>query len=137
MLRRFLTVFLIILYGLTIRNLNTSEVIDEAAWVPAHSYVLGRKDTAANCYGLTADFRYNFAFSNNGDVVALEAGDVVVDLVAFASWTIPAGASLNLDPDHKNATDNDAESAWCASTTPLGGGIDDMGTPLADNEQCD
>jgi hypothetical protein len=53
----------------------------------------------------------------------------------MSSFIVTTGASLNLDPDHFDANDNDDGANWCSSTTSIGTGLD-LGTPGTANEIC-
>lgn len=66
-----------------------------------------------------------------GDIRLSFAGTTLDSFV----WTrSTAGASLQLDPDMTNPTDNDDEQNWCDATAAYGDG--DLGTPALANAQC-
>jgi cysteine-rich repeat protein len=66
----------------------------------------------------------------------IQSGDVEVDRVAFSGvgWTIPPGASLNLDPGKYDLLQNDRADNWCTATEAYGDG--DLGTPGSINTVC-
>lgn len=79
-------------------------------------------------------------FSNSGDLLTVRCnGGTLIDQVNFATWVIPAGASLSLDPAHFNATDNDVQANWCPAVPPpyhaTAAGTDN-GTPGMKNPSC-
>jgi hypothetical protein len=93
--------------------------------------------------GFTADYTYpnafNLANGVNGDFLTITCDGVEVDTVDYnnaGGWTVPAGASLSLNPD-ATATENNLPGAWCSATT-IGGGLatGDFGTPGVENPAC-
>jgi hypothetical protein len=76
-------------------------------------------------------------FSNGGDLARNTCGaSVVIDVVVFA--VVPNGRSLNLDPSHFSATDNDLPENWCPSpaTAYHTTTVSDYGTPGTTNPPC-
>jgi hypothetical protein len=94
-------------------------------------------DVALNGGLPRVDGTFTFAMITGGAAtpgdVALTVDGTVIDAV---TWTgSQSGASRQVDPDFANAPGNDDELVWCDGTTPYGAG--DLGTPGADNAQCD
>jgi hypothetical protein len=97
-------------------------------------------------FGKTAsdwvDYAYTsatFYLGNGSDEVFLVASGTVIDSVAYdngATFPDPSGASMNLDPDFMNATDNNLGAHWCTSTTTWTTSYPDRGSPGAANEEC-
>lgn len=89
--------------------------------------------------GFTPDYHYlNVKFANEGDLVRLTCGGVVVDQVSYVGWTVTKGASFNLDPSSYDAVANDSAAAWCAASTVynMAGSERDRGTPGMPNSGC-
>ncbi len=126
--------------GMTISDLDgESHTINHGGPLviyPGEYLILGRSlDIIANG-GVSVDYAYaGFTLANIEDEVQLYLGAILIDAVAYASgFPISAGASMNLDPDHLNATDNDSAAFWCLSQSPFGAG--DLGTPGTTNDDC-
>ncbi|MFM2160658.1 MAG: hypothetical protein RLZZ383_170, partial [Pseudomonadota bacterium] len=110
---------------------------------PGEYAVLWRKATAGPCYA-APDREYEYPRLVLGakliELVAQPLGGqaVVVDAVDFRSgFTIPAGASLALDPVVvPSSAANDGASAWCVSGTRIPGASFDRGSPGSAND-CD
>jgi chitodextrinase len=91
-----------------------SHVIDTNVIVPAGGYaVLGiNEDTSANG-GINLDYAYGAGWflSNGEDEVVLECSGTEIDRVNYdggPNFPDPTGASMSLDPDSFNSTDNDS-----------------------------
>ena len=89
--------------------------------------------------GFTPDYVYasGLNLGNGSDDISITCGGVVIDIVAYDGGTAfpdPTGASMNLNPNNLNSTDNDTGGNWCTSTTDLGN--TDLGTPGAANDAC-
>ena len=124
------------LAGLQLSASAETVTLTDSLVIEPGAYVLGRKETSSDCYQLDPLFRYALSLNNSGDVLTLSSSSGVIDALDFQGWTVPTGKALNLAPDALDASSNDLESSWCASTTPLGMGIDDAGTPGAPNDTC-
>jgi hypothetical protein len=91
--------------------------------------------------GVNADYVWeNFSLGNSDDEVILTLNGVMVDTVAYDGGPLfpdPAGASMQLDPAHFSATDNDVGEYWCKAVVPIAEGDPmDLGTPGAANPPC-
>ena len=107
--------------------------------VPAGGlFVLARSANTGENGGVRADYVYggSLTLANTADEVILEYGDATIDEVEYdASWAVPKGASLELDPLLADPCCNDIEDLWCKADVPLAGG--DTGSPGAENKGCD
>ncbi|MEL6942860.1 MAG: lamin tail domain-containing protein, partial [Bacteroidota bacterium] len=128
------------LNGYIIRdNGNDFHEIDTDLIIPAMSYlVFGANDTMMVNGGVAVDYVYdNFVLGNGRDEIIIECRDTIIDIVAYDGGDIfpnPSGASMNLNPNFLNASDNDNGNYWCISSTTYGDG--DLGTPGAANDGC-
>lgn len=119
---------------------NTHSIPDtDPILIPAGEFlVLGNNSESSSNGGISVAYEYNAITLNNGGdtLFVFDVNGEEIDRVDYgtASFTVPAGASLNLDPIHFDLNDNDDGSNWCTSTTPIGTG--DSGTPGAANETC-
>ena len=90
--------------------------------------------------GVLCDVEYaGFSLSNIADTVTLKLGSTVIDTVSYDTgngWTVPNGASLQLDIAQRDAAANNNPGAWCTSdgSMVLFGG--DWATPMTDNVAC-
>jgi hypothetical protein len=96
-------------------------------------------DIAANG-GVTVDFEYGVGhrLANFADEVFLYNGTLVIDQVGYdggATFPNTAGASISLDGDHRDSSENDDGANWCAASSTFGSG--DSGTPGSANDDCD
>ncbi|MEM9457142.1 MAG: hypothetical protein AAGF11_23390 [Myxococcota bacterium] len=80
----------------------------------------------------TVDQPLGFSLRNSDGQVVVSYAGAILDIISYES--APAGASLNLDPDHRDPQDNDDPRYLCPSTLPYGAG--DLGSPGAANEEC-
>ena len=107
--------------------------------IPPNGFlVLGKNEDSLTNGGVSVGHQYTeFLLNNPGDTLfVFDVNDQEIDRVDFGMlFTIPTGASLNLDPIHFDLDDNDNGANWCASTTSIGTGLD-LGTPGAANETC-
>jgi len=90
--------------------------------------------------GLSPDYAYDalISLANESGGLAVYAGDVLLDEVLWDDGeTFPdtSGASISLDPDFLNTTDNDLGGLWCPGAEPWNVGTD-LGTPGAVNPPC-
>ena len=105
--------------------------------VDAEGYaVLGRH--ASGNGGVTLDYAYGTDHTlHDFDEIFLANSSAILDSVAWdngLTFPDPTGASIILDTDAQNATDNDDGANWCTSAALFGDG--DMGTPVARNDSC-
>lgn len=121
---------------------NTHTIPDtDPILIPAGEFlVLGRNGESSSNGGITIAHEYNTVNLNNssGDILVLfDINGEEIDRVNYGAngFTVPAGASINLDPDSFSLNANDNGSNWCSSTTSIGPGLD-SGTPGAANETC-
>ncbi|MFK7931145.1 MAG: MopE-related protein [Myxococcota bacterium] len=95
-------------------------------------------DTTANG-GVTVDYEYSsFLLSNGADEVVLSFDGTEIDRVDYdggSDFPDPTGASMNLDPDNRDDSDNDDGSLWCEADSEITSG-GDYGTPGAANDEC-
>ncbi len=101
--------------------------------VPAMGYaVLGADANMATNGGYTADYQYSSFFLSATDEVVLECTGTVIDSVDYGTalgFPAATGASISLDPNFYNQTDNDNGANWCVSSTTTGLSGGDLGTP--------
>ncbi len=124
----------------TTANNPNVHTINQSVMVPAGGYaVLGINDDNATNGGVNVDYQYgDFFLGNSGDEVVLECDGVVIDQVIYNNmnnFPDPNGASINLNPDNLDATDNDDGNNWCESTSEITMN-GDLGTPGAANDAC-
>jgi len=108
--------------------------------VPAGTwFVFGSNGDALTNGGVDVGYVYDtIRLSNEDDTLALYAGDVLLDAVAWdngATMPDPAGASMSLDDLFLGAAANDDADGWCASYEPWAAGTDD-GSPGGPNPYC-
>ena len=110
-----------------------------AMYVATNEYALFVRstDTVENG-GLNGDAYFDFSLNNNGDLLELRCGDIVVDEVAYGpEFPNGEGASLSLDPSAYDAESNDAPSAWCLGTEAYLMDPLNLGTPGLANSPCE
>jgi len=71
------------------------------------------------------------------DSIGLRSDGELVDVVGYNVTKSPMGygVSMNLDPDHYDATDNDDTESWCASVDVFDA-YGQLGTPGGENTPC-
>lgn len=95
--------------------------------------VFARSTDGASNGGLPAvQAAFGFGLANGGGSLVVGYGGAPLDVVTWSAAS--AGASVSLDPDAENPTDNDDQGNFCAGTTPYGDG--DLGTPGAVGLDC-
>ncbi len=110
--------------------------------IPAGSYfVLGRNANAGQNGGIAVDYEYAGFYLGNGadEIVISNASAQEIDRIAYDDgilWPDSYGRSISLTAGVLDATLNDDPGYWCHSTTPIGGGNPDTGTPGAANDPC-
>jgi len=120
---------------------NTHTIPDtDPILIPAGQFlVLGNNGDPSSNGGISVAHEYTALTLNNGGdtLLIFDVNGEEIDRVDYgvSSFTIPSGASLNLNPDHFDLNDNDNGTNWCSSTTSIGTGLD-FGTPGATNETC-
>ncbi|MEM6697737.1 MAG: lamin tail domain-containing protein, partial [Bacteroidota bacterium] len=107
--------------------------------VPNNGYVVLARNADQNANGgVVADYEYDgFTLGNMDDEVIIECNGVVIDSVGYddgATFPNPTGASMSLNPNNLNATDNDNGANWCEASSTYGDG--DLGTPGTVNDAC-
>ena len=108
--------------------------------IPAGQYfVLGNNGDASSNGGISIAHEYTALTLNNGGdtLIVFDVNGEEIDRVDYgiSSFSVSAGASLNLDSNHFDFTSNDDGTHWCSSTTSIGTGLD-LGTPGTTNEEC-
>lgn len=108
--------------------------------IPAGAFlVLGNNGDSSINGGVTVAHQYTAITLNNGGdtLMVFDVSGEEIDRVDYgtASFTVPVGASLNLDRDRFTASENDDGTNWCASASSIGAGLD-LGTPGTDNDAC-
>lgn len=126
--------------GWTISDLGgDSHDMTKTVVIAADSYaVFGIDDDTTVNGGVTLDYMYSsFNLANGDDEVILTFDGTEIDIVEYeeADFPDPTGASMNLDPDYLNRSDNDDYFNWCA-TDSASYGDGDLGSPGAANEEC-
>ncbi|HOX42598.1 MAG TPA: lamin tail domain-containing protein [Myxococcota bacterium] len=120
---------------------RTTLAADRSLPVPTGGLlVVAASDDSAVNGGFKPDLVWgSFGLANTADEIVLEAPNgTVVDAVRYDTsqgWSMPSGASLQLDLAWQTAAGNDVPGHWCAATTPFGAG--DLGTPGSANRFCD
>ncbi|MEN0004152.1 MAG: lamin tail domain-containing protein [Bacteroidota bacterium] len=140
-------------------NGNDEHTIASSVIVPADGFAVLQRTNAQGSYGfggVTYMYGTDIALANGDDEIILTAPDMTeIDRVEYddgVMWPNSSGASMNLDPDFFNATDNDNPDNWCSSSTALpatndltdnrpittnrGLFTDDKGTPNRANDDC-
>lgn len=108
--------------------------------IPAGQFlVLGNNGDASSNGGISVAHEYAaITLNNSGDIlIVFDVNGEEIDRVDYGipSFSVSAGASLNLDSNRFDFVDNDDGTNWCSSTTSIGTGLD-FGTPGATNETC-
>ncbi len=102
--------------------------------------LLGCNGDSATNGGLDLDLTYDrsdLTLGNAWDELYLVYDHNLIEEIGWdddSSFPDPAGASMSLDPDFTNATDNDDGANWCDGPSTYGDG--DLGTPGAANDEC-
>ena len=113
--------------------------VDSSLVVAAGDYaVFGVNSDATQNGGLSLDYEYDFAdfsFDQGTDSIFLYLGENWLNRARVTSdWTVPEGASLNLDADYLEAAYTNEPDYWCSSEDVFGDG--DAGTPGDANIEC-
>ena len=130
------------LNGLTVKDDGSNSfTIDSDVFVADGAYaVLGNNSDVSTNGGVVEDYSYaasDMSLGNGSDEIEILNGDIQIDKVAWdggPAFPDPSGASMSLDPQYFNTTDNDSGSNWCVGQTAYGDG--DMGTPGSGNLPC-
>ena len=126
--------------GWTVRANDGDEIeVSSSLVVTAGDHVVfGVNSDATQNGGVTVDYEYahgDFEFSNGADSIFLYLGETWLNRARVTSdWTVPSGASLNLDVDYHDAAYTNEPDYWCTSTDVFGDG--DAGTPGDANIEC-
>ncbi len=105
--------------------------------------VLGINSNSGTNGGVNVDYQYSGISLTNGDDEIILTCDpsgspTQIDSVGYdggPNFPDPTGASMNLDPNNLNGTDNDIGSNWCESSTEIVAS-GDLGTPGSTNDPC-
>jgi len=101
--------------------------------------VLGNNADLETNGGISVIHEYSaITLNNGGDTISVfDVNGEEIDRVDYgaASFSVQAGASLNLNPNNFDLLENDDGSNWCQSTTSIGDELD-LGTPGMANETC-
>ena len=99
--------------------------------------LFARNDNPAINGGLSPTSIFDFSLNNNGDLIELRCGDVVIDSVQYGEGFPGAEqASLSLDLDAYDAESNDDSGRWCLSTSIYLDEPAHLGTPGQANDRC-
>jgi len=103
--------------------------------------VFGRSANTSTNGGVIVDQAYGSALTLDdffGAVRLRSPGGTLIDEVVYQAGFFPvlAGMSSELDPAHFEYTQNDNASNWCSSSSVIGGGNSDTGTPGVENPGC-
>jgi hypothetical protein len=109
--------------------------------VPGQRLVLGNSADRNQNGFVTVQYKYSgFSLGNGADEIRLrDPLGVLVDRVAYDDgifWPDLPGRSISLRPQVLNAYLNDNAANWCHSTSPIGNGNSDTGTPGKVNDSC-
>jgi uncharacterized protein len=108
------------------------------ALLPGETMVFGADADTATNGGVGVDYEYSgFTLDDESDAIVVSNGRLVVDYAVYTvtddvAWD--EAATRSLDPGHFDGDANDDARAWCAATTPFGGG--ELGTPGLPNDDC-
>jgi len=120
------------------RTGSASHVIADEFSVDAGEYVvLAKSDVLGTVVAVDYVYGTSITLTSETEICLISSDGVELDCVAYGSsdWDMPSsGASLSLDPDNLDASDNDEPGSWCPSDEDMGNG--DLGTPGAANEDC-
>ena len=101
--------------------------VGAAPVLTGHGYlVLGASKALAINGGVPVTYAYGpgLLLPKQGGVLRVLAGDEIIDEVSFGpgyDQVVPAGHSLNLEPDGMTDEANDQPEFWCESSVPIGG----------------
>ena len=129
------------LEGMVVRDDGSNTfTVSGTLMVAAGGYVVfgNNADISANG-GVAVQYDYggSMSLANGDDELYLENAMGTIDAILWDGgpiWPDPDGASMNLDPAYRNATDNDDGANWCEATSSYD--VDNLGTPGAGNDPC-
>jgi len=104
-------------------------------------FVFGADSDTSRNGNYTPDYDYDhssFVLANGNDEVIIVFDGTTIDEIEYDdgdTFPDPTGQSMNLDPDSRDATDNDDGDNWC-ETNFSSYGSGDLGTPGDANEEC-
>ena len=110
----------------------------QAVYAATDDYIVFARDVDPSVNGgVSTEYRFDFSLNNNGDLLELRCGDIVIDDVSYGSGFPSAeGVSLNLDPESYDAAANDSAESWCLSTEAYLADPENFGTPGIANSAC-
>jgi hypothetical protein len=116
-------------------------ITDSLDLQPGTYQVLTRTETTLT--GEKYIYGTSISLNNTGAILSVSnfgtdgTDGTLICSVNYGAQDFPSasGASICLDPDHLNATDVSAGTAWCVSTSLYDTG--DLGTPGTANDNCD
>jgi hypothetical protein len=124
----------LLISGLTLKDAGSNEHVlngSEKLVIPAGAYwVLARNGDPLTNGGVKANYVYqNFTLSNTSDQVILTAPDgTLIDQVSYGpGWPVVSGASMELQPESMNFSENDQPEHWLPARIAFGAG--DKGSP--------
>jgi hypothetical protein len=94
--------------------------------VSGNAYVYGSSITLTNTSALVSISNYGTDGTDGSLIFSVTYGG--------AGFSVPAGASLSLNPLHLNASDAQSGSNWCTAASSYSTG--DLGTPGEANDSC-
>ena len=110
----------------------------QAIYAEPDAYILFARNLDSEVNGgLLANHLFEFSLNNNGDLLELRCGDLVIDNVTYnTDFPNADGASLNLSPSAYDAAENDAGAVWCLSSEAYIADPVNLGTPGLANTEC-
>ena len=110
----------------------------QAVYAATDDYIVFARDVDPSVNGgVSTEYRFDFSLNNNGDLLELRCGDIVIDDVSYGSGFPSAeGVSLNLDPESYDAAANDSAESWCLSTEAYLADPEKVGTPGSAISAC-
>ncbi len=125
------------LWGCEFSNSVGDSFVPGDYYMPADSHAtLGVAPEGFNVGGLYRHVRFEAGDSIRVDCQDVDSGNPrTIDTVAWTSaWPSAPGASMQLNRDRTDTTQNDDPSSWCVSTMPFNPA--DYGTPNQLNDTC-
>lgn len=109
-----------------------------AVYASVDTYVVFARELDSDLNGgLQTDVTFDFSLNNNGDLIELRCGDLVIDDFTYgADFPDAAQTSLNLDLTAYDSVQNDDPASWCLSTSLYLDEPEHFGTPGLANITC-